>query len=39
MKLKICPNCKIELIKTKDTPTVKIYKCNECGYERQVESD
>jgi predicted RNA-binding Zn-ribbon protein involved in translation (DUF1610 family) len=39
MKIKICPNCKIDLICIKKGRIVKVYRCPECGFERTVEGE
>lgn len=39
MKIKICPNCKIDLKILKDRPLYKVYICPECGFERTVEGE
>ena len=33
MKIRECPNCRKELELVKETDTVKIYTCSECGFE------
>lgn len=39
MKIKMCPNCRIDLKVTKETRLEKYYVCSECGFERIVPKE
>lgn len=39
MKIKECPNCKVDLKIVKKTKLRTTYRCPECGFERTMEGD
>jgi len=39
MKIKTCPNCRVDLETQKRGPLAAAYICRECGFERIIESD